>query len=528
MSFLDGAYEMIELNQEVIIKMIEEINSSEERGRRALAKRRHDIYKDGGRHFLIEQIIREFGRDALKEMRLAPINLLKKIVNKRSTIYKRPALRKTEKASDQALVDFYTEELALNEVMQKAHRYLTLFSNNVIYTRPKGDKLVTNVVPPYLYSISSNPMDRTEIEVYVFNSFLEEGMVTPQENVPSASGIENFSQERGFKTKGDQVDSRESETNLTQRFYMFWSKDKHFTTNENGEKLLLDPNADHESMDVNPIQLLPIINVAKDRDNEAWATQGEDMIDLTIAIQLGWTDMLTIAKHQGFSILTVVSEEEPKKLTIGVNRAIWLKQNQEGPTPNISYVTAQSPLSEYNEMLMDLLGLLLTTNDMDPGSIGGKGSTRSFTSGFHALIAMSDNLEAVEMDKPSLLDAEKQHWEVIKRWHNWMFDTGTLNQKSRNLGKFSEDLVVNIQFADIKPLESEDEVIARVEKLRGQGLITKKDALKKLNPDLTDDEIEAKLQEIESEMMNLREKLIGPQFEEPGGDKDGNQGGVQV
>jgi hypothetical protein len=57
---------------------------------------------------------------------------------------------------------------------------------------------------------------------------------------------------------------------------------------------------------------------------------------------------------------------------------------------------------------------------MDPGSIGGQKQTQQYTSGFHALLSMADSLEAIESDKPIMLDAEKEIWEKIVLWHNWM------------------------------------------------------------------------------------------------------------
>lgn len=498
--------EEIKLSDEFVSEVIEEIKGEAEVTRRTLQKRRQDIYKDGGKEFLIDQIVREFGHEALKEMRLAPINLLKKIVNKRSSIYKKAPTRTTKLPSDQALIDFYVEELKLNQIMQKANRYFTLASNTVIYTRPHKGKLRANVVPCWLYSVVPNCYEKTKIEAYIFNSFIEAGQQTPTSVVPSATGQgANLAKMENMPDSKIASDSLPSMTDARQ--FIFWTATEHQTRNDKGEKVILDPEKKDEQY-VNPIGRLPVVNIAKDRDNEPWATQGEDMVDLTIAIQMGWTDVLTIAKHQGFSILTIVSEEEPKKLTIGINKAVWLKSRQGGPTPSISYVQGSSPLSEYKELLMDLLGLLLSTNDMDPQSIGGSKGSRTFTSGFHALIAMADNLEATEADKPTLLDAEKDQWDVIKSWHNWLLESGTeMDEEAKKLGKFSDDFEIQIQYADIKPLESEDEVLNRIEKERKLELITRRDALKKLYPDLTDDQIDEKLKKIDEEMKSVREAL---------------------
>lgn len=481
-----------------IKSIIAEINDDAEIDRRALAKRRHDIYRDGGKAFLIEQIKREFGNDALNEMRLAPVNLLKKIVNKRASIYKKAPQRKTIDSGDQKRVDYYVKALKWDQVMQKANRYFTLSANTVIYTRPNGQGgLAVNVVPSYLYSIVPNAMDQTKIDSIVFNAFPQEGIVAPQANTMDVTGQGNFSQQRAIKSNGDKVASNEIDTEDA-KMYIFWTPADHFTADGKGS-VILNAALDPTEQTINPIERLPITNIAKDRDNEPWATQGEDMIDLTIAIQLGWTDVLTIAKHQGFSILTITSEEEPKKLNIGINRAVWLKQKKDGPTPNIGFVQGNSPLEQYKGLLMELLGLLLTTNDMSPGSIGGQGSAKNFTSGFHALIEMSDNLEAMESDKPIMLDAERDAWQVIAKWHNWLIDSQMASQEIAALGKFTDSFDVQVQYCDAKPLESEQEVITTIQGLKELGLITKKDMMKRLYPDLDEKQIDDKLAEIAKE-----------------------------
>lgn len=482
-------------------KTIQEINEEEEKSRRFFMKRRHEIYNDGGQEYLVDQVRREFNEDALNEMRLAPINVLKKIVNKKASIYKRPPIRSTELDTDQALVDFYTEDMAFDRMMMKAHRYFHLFSNTALYIVPNPEgRLQFLVEPPYLYSVSPDPINRVEAEVWVFNSFDEEGQSIRDRNIgPGLGGVESWSRQFGFRKEGDFIDSEEKKSNASTRNYIFWSDQFHLTTNASGAPLLLNPELSLEEQIINPIGKAPVVNLAKDRDAQFWATQGEDAVSLALQVQMGWSDLLTIAKHQAFSLLTVVSEEEPKKLTIGVNRAIWLKQNPDGPTPSISYVQANSPIAEYKEMLLDLLALLLSTNDMPVNSVGGRMATKSFNSGFQALIEMSDTLEIIEQDKPVLRDSEKEVWEIVKCWHNYLLDIGQLQPEAAKLGRFSDDFSINISYQDIKPIESEQERIATVKELLGLGMITKLDAIRKLDPDISEEDAQEKLDQVTEE-----------------------------
>lgn len=493
------------LDQNDIEQMIEEINNQEEVDRRAHMLRRGRIYADGGKSFLIEELKKEFGSESLNEMRLAPLNLLKKIVNKRSTLYKQAPIRKatTDLDSDQVLIDFYTQDLDFNEMMDKAHRYFTLYSNVALYPYPVGDKIAFRVIPPYQYSVTPNKIDPTISDVWVFNRFVEEGDVTPQDSLLPAGGGQGFGRERGFKTKDSKIDSMQKQTEK-KRTFIFWTDAQHFTVDEDGELLMVDSSgAPIEEQIVNPIEMSPVVNLAKDRDGQFWATQFADTVELSIAVMKAWTDILTIAKHHGFSILTVVSEEEPKQLTIGINRAVWLKQKPDGPQPSINYVQASSPLAEYKDLIMELTGLILSTADINPKEISGSSGGASFSSGFQALIETSDTLEARKRDQNPLRRAEQQTWEIIKRWHNWMLDTDQLNPEARALGKFSDDFGVMIEFADVKPLESLEDRIKQVRELKAEGLVTRRDAMKRLHPDMNEEQIDMKLEAIDAEMKEL-------------------------
>ena len=497
---------MIELSEKFIKDVIAEIEDPSEVNRRAMAKRRHDIYADGGKNYLMEQLTREFNRDSIKEMRLTPINFLQKIVNTLGSVYKRSPTRKALLPSDQALVDYYEGFLSVNALMQKANRYLVLAANTVVYTRPWMKKdgtwcVRSQVIPNYLYSISPNPMDKTQIGSIIFSAFVQAGRVTPQTDQISATGAEGYSKLAEDKIEPDLVASLEKDTALSPEQYIFWTDEHHVTTNGNGDVFRVA--GQDEDQFLNPIEMLPIVNIARDRDNEPWSTQGEDTVDLAIALQLGWSDALTVAKQQGYGIPVVISEEEPKKLTIGLNRMLWLRANPNGPAPSFQFVSPNAPIAQQVDMLEKLTNLMLTTKNLNPKSIGGTAGSTSDTSGFQALLSMSDALEYIESDKAVMRQAEEEYWPQVARWHNWLMDQGLINPDAAALGRFSEEMQLgrglNITYPDVKPLESDDEKLTRIERMDKLGLITRKQALKKLNPDASDEEIDQMLKEIDDE-----------------------------
>jgi hypothetical protein len=127
---------------------------------------------------------------------------------------------------------------------------------------------------------------------------------------------------------------------------------------------------------------------------------------------------------------------------------------------------------------------------------------------------MSSTLEAIENDKPFLRNAELELWDNIKIIHNILHDTQALSDKAKAFGKFSEDFELEIIYSDIKPIESEQEVQKMVLERMSAGLMTRKQALIKLNPDIPSAEIDMRLKEIDAER-KIALKNLGMEENEP-------------
>jgi hypothetical protein len=485
------------LDKDTIKQIVAEITDMPEKNRRAEMLRRHTMYKDGGKVFLIDQVRKEFNEDAVKEMRLCPINVLKKIINMKSMVYKKSPIRRCMNPDDQVLVEYYADELSLDIKMQKANRFYNLFANCEIYVRKDEDgDLCLDIIPPYLYSLSSNPMDLNKIDAKIFSAFSDQSEMTVQKDLPSATGVGLFNTDKSYVSNEKKVSTDGVRSTKDYIRYMIWTAENYCVTDYKGNVI----DAADEDL-TNPIGMIPSVTLAKDRDNETYSTVGADIPDLTLTIQMGWSDLNSIAKHQGYSLLTMTGPEAPEKMVMGLNRVIWMKTKPDEPTPTISYVTAASPLAEYKDLLVEQLAMLLSSNDLNPQSVGGTFSANGSgaTSGFHAMINSSDTIEAINMDKPVLKNAEEELWEIIVRYHNYLFDAGQLTDEAKALGKFSEDFEIDIRFPDVRPMQSETDMMAIIKEQMALGILSKKQALQKLNPDMTDEQIDQLMTDIAGE-----------------------------
>src|SRR6476469_399020 len=107
-----GGKKMLDItNFETRKDILTEILGKNESYRRADMLMRHDLYRGKSKPYLEQRIRHEFNEESVKEMRLVPVNVLKKIVDAKSIVYKSPPVRKvvTENQIDQALVDYYAK-----------------------------------------------------------------------------------------------------------------------------------------------------------------------------------------------------------------------------------------------------------------------------------------------------------------------------------------------------------------------------------------------------------------------------------
>lgn len=478
-------------------QIIDEVTQTDEKDRRQSFRRRGRIYKDGGKDFLIEHLTKEFGVKALNEMRLAPINVLKSWVDRKSIIYSRPPVRKTESKTDQALMDAYVERTAFDMQMQKANRYFNLYSNCELYTLPKTNRdgtkePMTRVMPPWLYSVSTEAIDPTEKDVIVYSSFADKDDSLERKEINKVSLIQESAGVRTGKP-GQGIDAKQASMSGSAVPYIFWTDLQHFTV-FNGAVILDEANPDG----LNPIGLIPSVTLRKDVDNEFWAMQGEDQVDMAIATQLMFTDQLTIAKMQGFALLVITSKRKPDKMEVGLQKAIHMKVKDGEPTPTVSYLNANAPLTEYSDLAARVLEVSSQSNLLPPSTFGGsKGGDPN--SGVQEMIRNSSTLMEIESQKPVLRDAELETWERYKRWHNLLHDKNELPKDLKALGKFSDDFAPVISYQDMKPVESEEQRLKQVQMLMDMGMLTRKKAMKKLNPEMSDEQIETEMKDIEEE-----------------------------
>lgn len=493
------------LDQNTRVMLIEEINNPLNKTRKRDTYKKYEIYKDRVKRYIVQSLQDELDPQTVKEMmpRISSINLFKKVINKKARVYKTAPKREvTFPDADEAQesFDWLVDSLNLNVTMKKANRYLEAFYNTDVFVRPLKDT-VTNKwyyraepLVPYQYDVVEDANDSQRALGYIISEYDDDYTAALREG---SDGRANLGTAK-FRD-GDNKDSALADSPIDEQpmHYIWWGNKYHLTFDQNGEIISKDLNG--EAAIENPIGEIPIVSLARDRDDSFWALGGEDLIDGTILINTIISDIFYIAKLHGTGLFYLFGKGVPKTFKVGPNRGITIDVEDGDPTPSIGFANANPQLTQHKDLVEQYLALLLTTNDLEPGSVQGKLEASSASSGIQEMIIKAEPMNAIEDDQELFYNCEPKIVQKAIKWHNLYLDKGLLVDELAEIGKLPEDLEYAMKFGAIQPFQSEKEKLEVIEKRIALGISTLIDALMIDNPDMSYEEAEKKALELAEE-----------------------------
>jgi len=269
-----------------------------------------------------------------------------------------------------------------------------------------------------------------------------------------------YSYERGKNTRGD-------------REFVFWSESRdgepgmHFLYDINGRVYPIQGNPEM----INPYQSNPISRIMFPYD----------AMDVTIASlhsSIAFTEVMLATRYQmGSPVITGIDQEVPN-LKWGVDRLISLPENS-----TMSFV---SPPSNINQMISGVKELLNVTGQNHALSIRW-GEQGQIPSGQALKILNMENLESRKSDIPMFQDFEEERY---------MIDRNIIEVHT---GKALDESFA-VDFSESDYPEEWNVQKDRLQFMLDNGLMDKKELYREFNKDITDEELEQRLEELEPEV----------------------------
>lgn len=406
--------------------------------------------------------------------RIAPINVLTKIVQKLSKIYASGVSREivgtkrdaTIKDSDQALFAWYQGVLKPSQRMQLSNSYFNLFGNSLIV--PVKDELD---VAPRLRII---PSDR-------FAPFNFGG--APEDE---AEGVLIYIKTtRALGKKSGDVRIYQV---LTATYYGYFD-----TAGENRtfEMVgMLPPGAvvTADGFIAHEIGRRPFVYVNRD-PNRLVPTEDTDVLAMTKLLPILLTDINFAHMFQAFAIIYGINIVD-KGLSFAPN-AVWTFDTPPGAgperKPEIGTITPNADIAGGLSLIANQFAMWLNTKGIKPGAIG-EISASNFSSGISKILDEMDTSENRVEQVPFFEDAERDLWDlVLKSLHPiWSKQPAFAGPKGL---EFSKDARIVCHFSEQVPLVRRGSVVADAKAEVDAGFSTSKRALRRINPNYTETEI---------------------------------------
>jgi hypothetical protein len=386
--------------------------------------------------------------------RIAPINLLKKIIDKLSKIYdgnvKREVIGGTP--SDDEMLAYVEKSISANTVMGLANEFFNLFKNTL--------------VQPYVYNMQ--PYCRT-IPSHQFTVYSENAIVP---NEPTHIIICH-----------KMIDER-----MTYRVYT----DDEFIIIDSEGRPVPEEMARIESDGTNEYGVIPFIYINRSQ-NLLIPRPDTDTLALTLLTPVLLTDLNFAAMFQTFSILYGINLDfENLEISPAV---FWNFKAKDGEQkPELGSIKPQVDIDQVIRLIVTELSLWLNSRGIKPGSIGNLNQDNA-ASGISKMIdemdTTSDRIKQVQIFQP----AEKRLWNLILKN---MMPVWQKNGLVDNKTVFTQSAEVETAFGDQMPATSRTDIISEQKAELEAGLTTRARAIKRLNPKMSDKEIEELQQEIEA------------------------------
>lgn len=450
--------------------------------------------------YILKQTLSDQYYSRIKD-RVIPINFMPKIINKMSQTYSIEPLRT---CSNQSFVDDYSKWMAINAEMSLADEYSNLH---------KGYAL-----EPFI-----DAKGKPSLRALPFNRFL-----VKNEDVTDRRRPTTF-----IKFMGDydkiyiNEKTKEQETRACQ-WYLAYT-DSEIMAFDIDEDLIPEVVKDVEG--INPVGRIPFVygNRSKQR---LIPTPDTDLIQMILMFPVVYSDLGGAVMFQCFTIMYGV-DVDTSDLKWSPN-AFWDFKSDpkaEGKQPKIGTVKPEADVDKVLSFLKSLMSAWFESRSIKIGSIGDL-DAKDLASGVSKVIDEADTTELRSKAIPFFKKEEKDLWELLAIMNNLWIDNDEIDTELYPVSKVNVKEVIksfNIEHNPPKPTENRGEIVNTQDKEVKAKFTTRKRAIQKINPDLSETEVEALLKEIEQEENENIEKALkafennNEENNQEGEDQDGKE-----
>jgi hypothetical protein len=407
--------------------------------------------------------------------RIPSINIPKKTTDKLSKVYSTPPVRKTSD-KDTELVDTISKVSDIDNVMHFSNRYYNLQKMSAIEFYAKDGKQKMRVLAGHQYlPYSDDPVDPLNMTVFI--KFMGSEKIWGP----------------AFDHYGRKV-SNQGEPKQIDVFHVY--SDDEFLVLDNEGNIHLDKMTEMDRADgVNPAGVIPFVHFSHSA-LELIPYPNKTALDIAILIPKLLTDLNYAAQFMSHSLI-YTRNTDLKGAEVAPDAILNLGDTDPtGGVPEIGTITPQVAIENVLQLIEFEMSAYFASIGIKAATQGSMMPGRE-ASGFAKAMDEGDVTSERKVQVEAYKIFERKVWDRLAKMQAYWSRANLVNEKRT----FSPDFIENfsVVFGDMKHLVSNNEKVDRVKAMRDLKLISRKQALKFLEPDLTDEQIQERLDEIDEE-----------------------------
>lgn len=391
-------------------QILDEIKSFENAKRKEKSLKANEIYNDNAYPYVYDELARQLSIKTADQMPIVSnLNIAKAVVRKEATIYTDDPVRTYDDITDDdsAVIKKLYSDHGFNTVLGKANAQYKLRNQSFIQVVPKDGALKLRMIQPHNLDVIPDADDPEKAYAYIVSTFDRITYLKADQNSVNES-------------IGDPDDYRSSVEK-----YQIYTKEIIFTVD--GKNNVVG------EIFQNPIGELPFVDVSSDKDFEFFVRIGQALTDFTVDFNVAWSDLLYVARMQGFSVGVLKGDPnlKPDNMIVGPNRFVFLPTNPNNPdsTLDLDFKSPTPNIGEQLEAIEALVTTFLTTRGLDSKAVNIKNGGASFSSALERLMSMIDQFRATKSDFDLFKWKEKEIHTIVTKYLALLSGTNLLDRE---------------------------------------------------------------------------------------------------
>lgn len=431
-----------------------------------------DIYEGNLLPYVKEDLKCQLSANAynIAEKRIPPINLMKRMIDKLSTIYNQPPKREVSGTEEDANIwDWYIDLYNLNVSMQVANEYFNMH---------KGCAIEPFIDKEFKPRIRIIPRDR----FFVISDDVNDPM-RPTHFVKVMG--------RTYVTTTSGKGKTESEL----RVILYVYTDEEFLIIDERGEVRNDLMTKYGLDGSNPYGKIPFVYMNRSM-TKVNPQEDLDLLAMTKLIPILITDINYAMMFQSFSLIWTLDVED-ENIKANPNSVISLKSDPKSPhKPEIGSIKPEIDSDKAFASIQEQLALWLQSRNIRPGATG-QVSSDNMASGISKMVDEMDTTNERRKTIPFFQSAEYDLFNLIKNhMHPVYISNPSFGQKT----VFTNDATLSVTFQEQAVQQTRMEQLSEVDIEIKNRLISQESAIRRINPDWNDEQVASEIKKINSQM----------------------------